>query len=500
MKAIRYLAHCGVALALIGGPVSAQPTSASRPNILIAIADDWGWPHASAYGDPVVKTPTLDRLAREGVLFDHAYVASPSCTPSRAALLTGQWHWRLEESANLWSTLRYDYPTYPELLERAGYHVGMTGKGWGPGRNEPGGRPNNPAGRAFSGLETFLDARPSGQPFVFWFGSSDPHRDYDTGSGVRSGIDAARIRLAPHFPDVKEVREDVADYYYEVQRFDRDVARLLDVLESRGELERTVVIMTGDNGMPFPRCKANLYDCGVRVPLVVRWPAGLATGRRVETFASLTDIAPTLLELAGVGVPSSMTGRSLLPLMAKTQPADAARGRGHVLTGKERHVPGQEAPDLGGTPMRAIRTHEYLYIRNFRPDRWPAGTPDAEKAVIAGRWLADCDNGPTKSYLVDHRDDPGVGRLWDLAFAKRPGEELYDLRTDPGQLENVASRPEYGQVKSQLSERLFSELRGTGDPRVTGGAERLETYPYYGGSPTKPGLPPEGEKRLHQPR
>ena len=144
----------------------AQPAADSRPNILVAIADDWGWPHASTYGDPVVQTPTLDRLAREGVLFEHAYAASPSCTPSRAALLTGQWHWRLEESANLWSTLRYDYPTYPELLERAGYHVGLTGKGWGPGRNEPGGRQHNPAGPGFESFEAFLDARPAGRPFV----------------------------------------------------------------------------------------------------------------------------------------------------------------------------------------------------------------------------------------------------------------------------------------------------------------------------------------------
>jgi arylsulfatase A-like enzyme len=464
-------------------------TAQERPNILLAIADDWSWPHASAYGAPVVRTPTFDRLAREGVLFQNAFVASPSCTPSRAAILTGQWHWRLEESANLWSTLRFDYPTYTELLARAGYHVGLTGKGWGPGRDAPGGRVQNPAGRGYASFEAFLDARPAGRPFAYWFGSSDPHRDYDTGAGVKSGIDAAGLQLFPHLPDVREVREDVADYLFEVQRFDRDVGRLLQVLEQRGELERTVVVMTSDNGMPFPRCKANLYECGVHVPLVVRWPARGARGARVESFVSLVDLAPTFLEFAGVPAPAATTGRSLVPLLDDAHAGDRAGGRDFVIAGKERHVPGQEAPDTGGTPMRMIRTRDHLYIRNFRPDRWPAGTPDADKAVIPGRWLADCDNGPSKFFMVDARDnDEASRRLWDLAFGKRPAEELYDLHADPSQLVNVAGRPEYADALRTLGERLTAELRASKDPRVVGGAERLEVYPYYGESPMKPGF------------
>jgi arylsulfatase A-like enzyme len=476
---------------LLAPPAAAAPKEA-RPNILLAIADDWGWPHAGAYGDPVVRTPTLDRLAREGVLFDHAYVASPSCTPSRAALLTGQWHWRLEESANLWSTLRREYVVYPELLARAGYHVGLQGKGWGPGRLEPGGRTENPAGPEYASLEAFLEARPKGQPFCYWFGSLDPHRDYDEGQGAANGIPLDSIRLFPHFPDAREVRSDVADYYWEVQRFDADVARMLDLLEKRGELDRTLVVMTGDNGMPFPRCKANLYDCGVRVPLAMRWPGRLAAGRRLDAFVSLTDLAPTFLELAGVAAPPSVTGRSLVPLLGPDPALPAAlAAREHVLAGKERHVPGQERPDVGGTPMRSIRTRDFLYIRNFRPDRWPAGTPDAEKAVIEGRWLADCDNGPTKLFMVARSDASAAHRrLYDLAFAKRPAEELYDLRKDPAQVTNVAAETAYARVRDELAARLLAELEATGDPRVVGGAERLEAYPYYGGSPTKPGLAP----------
>ena len=470
-------------------PTAAAPGDDERPNILFAIADDWGWPHAGAYGDPVVQTPAFDRLAREGVRFEHAYVSSPSCTPSRAAILTGQWHWRLEESANLWSTLGRDYPVYPELLEAAGYFVGLERKGWGPGKLEPGGRTRNPAGPKFESFADFLARRPDGTPFCYWFGAYDPHRDYDAGSGARSGIPLHAIRLFPHFPDSPEVRSDVADYYFEVQRFDGEVGGILALLEEKGELDRTVVVMTGDHGMPFPRCKSNLYDSGARVPLAFRGP-GLAVGRVVEAFVSLTDLAPTFLILGGVDAPEVMTGRNLLPLLqgGPPDPREIAV-RDHVLVGKERHVPVQEKPDMGGTPMRSIRTSDFLYIRNFRPDRWPAGTPHHGRASMPGSWLGDCDNGPTKTYMVENQDrDAHHRRLYDLSFAKRPAEELYNLKTDPGQLDNVADAPEYAQVKKRLESRLMAELRETGDPRVVGGAERLEAYPYYGGSPLWPGL------------
>ena len=294
--------------------LAAVSAAEDRPNILFAIADDWGWPHAGAYGDPVVQTPGFDRLAREGVRFEHAYVSAPSCTPSRAAILTGQWHWRLEESANLWSTLRKEYPVYPDLLEEAGYFVGFERKGWGPGKVEVGGRTRNAAGPTFESFEEFLARRPDGRPFCYWFGSHDPHRDYDAGSGARSGMRLDEIQLFPHFPDSPEVRGDVADYYWEVQRFDREVGEMLALLQKRGELDRTVVVMTGDHGMPFPRCKANLYDCGARVPLAIRGP-DVAAGRVVEAFVSLTDLAPAFLELGGVEPPAAMTGRSLLPLL-----------------------------------------------------------------------------------------------------------------------------------------------------------------------------------------
>lgn len=466
------------AVAAPSGPVLA----ADRPNVLLCIADDWGYPHAGVYGDPVVKTPTFDRLSREGVLFTHAFVSSPSCTPSRAALLTGQWHWRLEESANLHSTLQAKFRTYPELLRDAGYFVGHSRKAWGPGRVEPGGRTQNPAGPTYRNLVAFLKARPKDQPFCFWFGSPDPHRPYDWQSGVKSGMDLKKIRLPGCFPDHETVRTDVADYYWEVQRFDREVGEALALLEKAGERDNTIVVITGDHGMPFPRGKSNLYDLGARVPLAVRWGAKIKAGRTVDDFVSLTDLAPTFLEAAGIKPPVEMTGRSLLSLVTTGQ-SDPKRD--HIVYGKERHVPSQEKGNMSGYPSRALRTKEFLYIRNFRPELWPDGLPDADKAQI-GNSFADTDNGPTKTYLMDHRDDPGVKKYFDLAFAKRPREELYDLRNDPDQLVNVAGKPEYQAVQGRLAGWLTARLKETADPRIIGGAEKFDAYPYYGNPQMRP--------------
>ena len=260
-----------------------------RPNIVFAIADDWGWPHAGAYGDKGLQTPTFDRLAKEGVVFENAYISSPSCTPSRGAILTGQQFFRLEAGGNLWSIWPSKFAEYPKLLAGEGYFVGSFRKGWGPGQHPD--NAVNPAGKAYEGVDEFLSARPGDMPFCFWFGTSDPHRPYTAGSGAESGIDLSKVHLFEHYPDVEEIRNDVADYYWEVQRFDRELGELLDRIEQAGELDNTIVVMTGDHGMPFPRAKANLYDSGTRVPLAVRWKAGIPGGRRVTDFVSTTDIA-----------------------------------------------------------------------------------------------------------------------------------------------------------------------------------------------------------------
>jgi len=457
----------------------------ARPNILFCIADDWGWPHAGAYGDKVVQTPAFDRIAREGVLFNHAYVSSPSCTPCRGAILTGQWHWRLEAGANLWCVFPDKFAAYLEILKAAGYFVGHSGKAWGPGRTETPGR--QIAGAGYKSFQAFMADRPKETPFCFWLGTSDPHRPYKKDSGADSGMDLSKVHLFGHYPDAPEVRGDVADYYWEVQRWDTLVAKALDTLEAAGEIENTLIVMTGDHGMPFPRCKANLYDSGTRVPLAIRWGEKVKPGRAIDDFVSLTDLAPTFLEAAGVAIPADMTGRSLLSILTGDKSGRVDPARDFVLTGKERHCPCQEAPDPGGYPCRAIRTYGYLYIRNFTPQRWPAGTPNYAKAHIKNAWYADCDNSPTKTYIIENKDkDEAHRRAYELSFAKRPAEELYDLSKDSGQLHNVAAEAEYAKVKADLAAELTKHLKATGDPRVLGRGEELEKHPYLGGAPKYP--------------
>ena len=452
--------------------LTVHASAADRPNILLCVADDWGWPHASAYGDPAVRTPAFDRLAREGVLFDHAFVSSPSCTPSRSALLTGQPFYRLGEGANLQSTLSIEHPNFMRLLEANGYAIGHWRKVWGPGVYEAGGYKEHPCGPE-SDLTGFLKRRPKGAPFCFFLGAYDPHRPYDNRFGEAAGIDRSKIRVPSFLPDNDVTRRDLADYYGEVERWDRDVAKAIEQLEAAGELENTIIVMTGDNGMPFPRAKGNLYDHGARVPLAIRGGAGMKKfGGRTRQFVSQVDLAPTFLVAAGVEVPTAMTGRSLLPLLKGA----ADESRGYVITGRERHAAAQEMPSLAGYPSRAIRTHDYLYIMNLEPDRWPAGVPD--NATHPNGRFPDCDDGPTKSFIIEHAADPACKKFYDLCFARRPAEELYAVEADPEQVRNLAAMPEHADLVRQLRERLTADLRATGDPRFTGEQVKFDDFPY----------------------
>ena len=451
--------------------------AADRPNILFCIADDWGAPHASIYkNDPVVQTPAFDRIAREGALFHNAYVSSPSCTPCRNSLMTGQWHWRLKAGANLWGTLPQDVETYARILKAAGYHTGSWRKSFGPGKLEGKFLEGHPAGKVYrKGFDQFLEDRPDKEtPFCFWLGASDPHRDYVKESGKKSGMNLDLIKPFPCFPDTEEVRSDIADYYFEVQRFDSDVAKAIAKLEEIGELDNTIIVVTGDHGMPFPRCKSNLYDSGTRVPLAIRWGRTIKGGQEFRNFASLIDLAPTFLAAAGLEIPKDMTGLNLLPALTT---GDDDKLRPYILAGKERHVVCQEAPNRGGYPSRMYRDHQYLYIRNYEPESWPNGTPHWEKATIKGVWYGDTDNGPTKLFIVENKDK--FPKSYKLCFAKRPAEELYDLKKDPDQLVNIAA--ESPDIAKKYSELLTAELTATNDPRH-GGEPFDFTAPKYGGS------------------
>ncbi|HEX6985564.1 MAG TPA: sulfatase, partial [Planctomycetaceae bacterium] len=276
-----------LACVLIGvvcsAPARTEAAEPRRPNVLIAIADDQSYPHCSAYG-AAVRTPAFDRVAAAGVLFRNGFSGSPGCSPSRAALLTGRHHWELKEAGTHASSFPKELAVFPDLLEQAGYFVGMTGKGWGPGNWKASGRDRNPSGPSFdrkkldapegvsrndyaANFEAFLDERPDGRPFCFWYGASEPHRPYKPGVGEERGVDPAAVTVPPFLPDTPEVRRDLTDYFAEIEWFDSHLGRMLDLLERRGELAGTLVIVTADNGMSFPRAKANCYDAGWHVPL-----------------------------------------------------------------------------------------------------------------------------------------------------------------------------------------------------------------------------------------
>ncbi len=285
--------------------------------------------------------------------------------------------------------------------------------------------------------------------------------------GVKSGIKLEDIKGPGCLPDNETVRSDLADYFWEVGRFDCEVGQVLTKLEEMGALDNTILVVSGDNGTPFPRCKGTLYDLGTRVPLAVRWGAQVAPNRRVTDFVSLCDFAPTVLEAVGLKPGKGMTGRSLLPLITSAKSGQIDPARTFVLTGLEQHV----YPN----PSRAIRTRDFLYIRNFHPEMWATGEAEGERLrydfanfkwpSVAEAFSFNYDPSPTKQLMRLNRDDKAIRRFADLAFGRPPKEELYDLRTDPDQFRNVAYDAQYAAQRKELHDRLDAELRKADDPR-----------------------------------
>jgi arylsulfatase A-like enzyme len=521
-----------VLLYVLSSPVAAE--DAVRPNILFCFADDWGR-YASVYArhenrptpNQGVKTPNIDRVAQRGILFRNAFVGSPSCTPCRSSLLSGRYFFNTGRGAILQGAV-WDpaIPSFPLLLKESGYFIGKTGKVWSPGTpvDAPfGGQAHafQKAGIGFNNyseqvteavrggksvaaareallaqvrgnFDDFLKARPREKPFCYWFGPTTVHRTWVKGSGKALwGIepDSLRGKLPPFLPDVPEVREDFADYLGEVQAFDAYVGTIVKRLEETGELERTLIVISGDHGAPgFPGGKCNLYDFGTGVALIAAWPGG-KPGRVVDDFVHLMDLAPTFLEAGQVKLPAGMHGRSLVPLLRADGSGQIDPQRTWVITGRERHVGGARAGNLP-YPHRALRTKDFLYIRNFQPDRYPMGDPLAVTADAAPdatvletntrAAFADMDAGPTKAWLIAHRNDPKWKWHYNYALGKRPAEELYDLRNDPDQIRNVADTPGLASVKRELADRLTATLREAGDPRVVEADCRFERPPFAG--------------------
>lgn len=437
---------------------SDQP--ADRPNILLFIADDWSYPHAGVYGDRTVKTPNFDALAAGGMLFTNAYCAAPSCSPSRAAILTGRYPHQNGVAGNLWSEFPAELKTYPNLLAAEGYATGYEQKGWAPG-DWRASRDQDPTGERRDGITQFLNVLDADQPFCYWFGTSDPHRVYHRNLGALMGMKADSVEVPPFLPDLPCVRNDLLDYYAEVERLDRHLGQVVDLLRSRGRLDNTLIVVTSDNGMPFPRAKATVYDAGARMPFVAHWPARIPAGGTSDAFVNLASLAPTFMEAAALRVPPEMTLPSLLPLLCR--PDDEPPAFREVLIERERHA--QVRADSGSYAVRALRNDDFLYVRNYYPERWPAGDPVAVRSVGA---YGDVDNSITKMLMLAGVRSPNdTTDLRRLAFGKRPEEELYDLREDPAQLHNLAADSAYAPTLSEHRDRLTARLLETNDPRAT---------------------------------
>ena len=464
------------------------------PNILFAIADDASYPHMGAYGCDWTKTPAFDRVANQGILFTNAYTPNAKCAPSRACILTGRNSWQLEEAANHVPFFPAKFKTYAESLAENNYHVGYTAKGWAPGvAVDNDGKPRQLTGVPyntfktippakyisnndyFANFEDFLSKRPEGKPFCFWYGSTEPHRAYEFRAGIEKGGKKLKDvdKVYDFWPDNDTVRTDMLDYAFEIEYFDRHLQQMLDLLEKNGELDNTLIIVTADNGMPFPRIKGQEYELSNHLPLAIMWKNGIKNpGRIVDDFVNFIDFAPTYFELASLD-PSetgmqSIQGQSLTDIFFSENSGTVTTYRDHVLIGKERHDIGR--PHDWGYPIRGIVKDGFLLINNYEPKRWPAGNPETG--------YLNCDGSPTKTVLLQRRINSETFKYWDWSFGKKPPEELYKIDEDPECMNNLATNAEYTGLKNTLLAQMKKELTAQGDPRMAGNGHIFDEYIY----------------------
>ncbi len=466
---------------------------ASRPNILIAISDDHSWRHTSAQGSPFVETPNFDSVATAGFRFDNAYAGSPGCSPSRAALLTGQHHWMIGPAGTHGSSFPVHYETFVDLLEKAGYKVGFTGKGWGPGDWLAGGRDKNPAGVEYNDIKLkkapakgisdtdyaanfkkFMDERVESEPFYFWYGAHEPHLRY--AEAGHSEEARARVVVPDFLPNTETSREMLLDYADEINHFDTHLGRILAMLEAAGELDNTLVIVTADNGMPMPRAKANGYDYGIHVPLAVRWGKKRAEGAVIGAPVGFVDLSATVLDAAGLDIPREFVGESLLGLL--NGEVDSLPYSRMVFSGRERHSSSRYR-NLS-YPQRMMRSGDYLTVWSAKPERHPAGAPrNIVDGVLSPPHSAyfDIDDSMIKRELLARKDDQYVGEFFHLAVDKRPEWQFFNVKDDPECLHDLSTDPNHAVLFAGYKKLLTYTLTDTGDPRVLGYGEVWEDYP-----------------------
>lgn len=451
-----------ILIALLAAPLttlSAAP--ASLPHILFVLSDDHSVPHLGCYGNPDIVTPNFDRFASEGVRFNRAYTTAPQCAPSRKSILTGRSPVALQQTL-FTLPLQADAVLFPELLKKEkGYFIGLAGRSYhldgdqGPVTREihenhdlkttarrfdyckiaVGNNGNELAMNALAQYREFLDAVPSGKPFFLQLCFSDPHRGWDDAFHPHRH-DPEKLKLPAHVPDTPTLRKDLAEYYDEVARLDHHFGLVLEELKKRGLAENTLVLFIGDNGASQLRGKGTLYEWGLNVPLLVRWP-GVAKPAVSKALVSGEDLAPTMLELAGITPPANMTGRSFLPLL-----------KGGDYTPRE-HVFGERGPHVG-LPDNS---------RQFDQSRTIIG--DRYKLIYNALWqipYEPVDFGGNPAWNSIAAADK-AGKLSDTfrriyLSPKRPMFELYDLENDPSELVNLYDSKEHAAIREELRRQL----------------------------------------------
>ena len=455
-KLLRESYRCGlwicVSLLLLTTYMFAQTR---RPNIVLIIADDLAWDDSGAFGNPRVRTPNIDRLARDGMKFTHAFVTISSCSPSRASLITGRYPHNTDAEQLHWP-LPATQTTFVEKLKAAGYWTAASGK-WhlGPAIKDRFDVVDDPGEAGFqtdpktgkmlatddsgaAGWIPVLQQRPKDKPFFVWFAALDPHRDYVENS-IPNPHKPSDVIVPSHLPDANEVRKELALYYDEITRLDGNVGKVLAELERQGVADNTLILFISDNGRPFPGAKTTMYDSGIRTPLIARWPKLIRRGTVANGLVSSIDLAPTILELAKTPIPTTVQGKSLAPMLKNPN----ATIRDTIFAEKNWH----DYEDR----TRALRTERFKYIRNDYPDL--AGTPSAD----AGR-------SPTMDAIRRLHKEGKLTSLQARIFLKpRPAEELYDLNADPNEVKNLADNPRYGKTLVELRKKLEAWGRETND-------------------------------------
>lgn len=431
---------------------------AERPNIILFIADDISDTDIGCYGSTTARTPNIDALAAAGRQFNNAYLTASSCSPSRSSIITGRYPHNNGQAAELHAPIPAHLPWFPQLLREAGYYTALVGKHHmtsappSPGQMpqppafdliDSGRRPGNQGGHA-TWVQTLQD-RPQNMPFFFWFAAYDAHRGWDGDQDWVEGLYGPQhapeqVDLPVFLSDDPATRRDFASYHNEVTRFDYFVGQVVSELRSAGTLDNTLLIVMADNGAPFPRAKTRLHDSGMKTPLVIHWPAKLASpGEPCDSMVSAIDIAPTILEVAGCAPAPSMQGVSFVPLLQEP----LAVTREYVFSEHNWHD--YEAHG------RAVRANGFLYIRNHRP-QWAWQGP------------ADSVASPSHQQLRQLRDADRLNPMQqDIFLAPRPEEELYEFTTDRNQLRNLAATPAYTAEKAKLRKLLNDWTEQTHD-------------------------------------